>query len=78
MNLGKILSLISQNNINPEDVFNLVERIQTMDLKDEQNLRKIIRDAQKIAGRKIDKAQEDRLVKKILEEGISEEIFEIF
>lgn len=78
MNLGRILNLISQNNINPDDVFSLVEKIQTMDLQDEQNLRKIIRDAGKIAGKKIDKVQEDQLVNRILKEGISEDIFDLF
>lgn len=78
MNLGKILNLISQNNINPDDVFALVEKIQTMDLQDEQNLRRIIRDASKIAGKKVDKNQEDQLVNRILKEGITEDIFDLF
>ncbi|HOA63972.1 MAG TPA: stage VI sporulation protein F [Bacilli bacterium] len=78
MNLGKILSIISQNNINPDDVFALVERIQNLDLQDEYNLRKVIRDASKLANKKLTKMQEDELVNRILTEGISEEIFNLF
>jgi len=78
MNLGKILSIISQNNINPDDVFALVERIQNLDLQDEYNLRKVIRDASKLANKKLTKMQEDELVNRILSEGISEEIFNLF
>ncbi|NLM32988.1 MAG: sporulation protein [Acholeplasmataceae bacterium] len=78
MNLGKILSIISQNNINPDDVFALVERIQNLDLQDEYNLRKVIRDASKLANKKLTKMQEDELVNRILTEGILEEIFNLF
>ncbi|HHU55447.1 MAG TPA: stage VI sporulation protein F [Acholeplasmataceae bacterium] len=75
MNIGKILNLIADNNINPEDVFSLVEEIKSTNLKDEQNLRNIIRRVAKLANRPIDKSKEDSLVKKILNEGIDEDIF---
>lgn len=75
MNFGRIFDLIAENNINPEDVFALVERIKTMDLKDEDNLRKVIREVSRIAKKPIDKAKEDQLVKKILNDGISDDIF---
>lgn len=75
MNLGKIMDLIADNNINPEDVFKLVEEIKSSDLKDEANLRSIIQKVSKIANKPIDKYKEDRLVKKILEDGIDEDIF---
>ena len=35
MNIGKIFDLIAKNNINPDDVFSLVEKIKTADLDDQ-------------------------------------------
>ena len=75
MNFGKIFNLIAENNINPEEVFALVEKIKTLDLKDETNLLNIVREVSKIARQPIDKDKEDLLVKKILNDGISDDIF---
>ncbi len=77
MNIGQILNFIAQNNINPEDVFRLVEKIKSTNLKDENNLREIIHEASKIAGKKIDKQKEDYIVKKILSDEVSEDLFEL-
>ncbi|HHZ18809.1 MAG TPA: stage VI sporulation protein F [Acholeplasmataceae bacterium] len=77
MNIGKILNFIAQNNINPEDVFRLVDKIKSMNLKDEANLREIIHEASKIAGKKIDKQKEDYIVKKIMSDEVSEDLFEL-
>lgn len=77
MNLGKIFNLMAQNNINPEQIFALVDRIKNSDLKDENNLRQIIAEVSKIAGKKLDKQKEDQLIKKIVNEGIDEDLFEM-
>lgn len=77
MNFGKLMSLIAQNNINPDEIFGLVERIKSSNLQDEANLRKIIQDVSKIAGKKVDKHKEDELVKKILKDGINDDVFDL-
>lgn len=77
MNIGRIMQLIAQNNINPEEVFGLVERIKNSNLKDEVTLRQLIQDVSRIAGKKIDKQKEDQLVKKILTDGIGEDVFDL-
>jgi ribosomal protein S3AE len=77
VNIGKIMNLIAQNNINPEQLFQLVERIKNSNLKDEHNIREIIKEVSKIAGKKLDHQQEEQLVKKILNEGVNEDIFEM-
>ena len=43
MNFGKIMDLISENNINPEDVIRLVEKVKNSDLSDEHNVRSIVK-----------------------------------
>ncbi|MFY9422773.1 MAG: stage VI sporulation protein F [Bacilli bacterium] len=77
MNIGKIINLMAQNNINPEQVFALVERIKNSDLKDETNLREIIEEVSKIAGKKLDKQKEEQLIKKLVNEGVDEDLFEM-
>ena len=44
MNFGNILNFIAENNIEPEQVFALVEKIKNTDLSDEKNIRDIIHD----------------------------------
>lgn len=68
---------MAQNNINPEQVFALVERIKNSDLKDETNLREIIEEVSKIAGKKLDKQKEEQLIKKLVNEGVDEDLFEM-
>lgn len=75
MNFGRILNLIAENNINPEELFSLVEKIKNSDLRNEENLRNIIREVSKLANKPIDKVKEDKLVEKILNDGITEDIF---
>lgn len=74
MNFGKIMDLISENNINPEDVIRLVEKVKNSDLKDEHNVRNIVKEASKLAKKEVDPLKEDALVKKIMSDGISEDL----
>ena len=70
MNLNKIMNFISENNIQPEAVFALVEKVRQMDLNNEESIRQVIRDVSKIAGKSLDKAEENKLVRDILTNGI--------
>ena len=51
MNFNKIMNFISENNIQPEAVFALVEKVRQMDLNNEESIRQVIRDVSKIAGK---------------------------
>lgn len=74
MNFSKVMSLISENNINPEEVLRLVDKVRRLDMKNENNVRTIIRDVSRIAKKPISREKEDMLVKKILSEGINESL----
>ena len=76
MNLNKIMNFISENNIQPEAVFALVEKVRQMDLNNEESIRHVIRDVSKIAGKSLDKAEENKLVRDILTNGINENLFD--
>ena len=75
MNISKAMSFISENNIKPEELFELVEKVRTMDLSDEVSIRKIIKDVSKLANKPIDKAQENKIVSEIMQNGINDNLF---
>ena len=75
--MNKALNFISENNIQQEVLFALVDQVQKMDLTNEANIRQIIRSVSQMANRNIDKSQEDRIVKEILNNGVNESIFEM-
>lgn len=75
MNFNKALQFISDNNIQPEAVFELVEKVKNMDLSNEENIRNVIRDVSKLAGKPIDKAQEDNIVREIMKNGVNDNLF---
>ena len=77
MGFEKIFDLISENNINPEDVFKLVEKVKSMDMKNEANIRSVIHDVSKLTNKSIDKNKEDKLVKKILSGGINDDLLNL-
>ena len=77
MNFNKALQFITDNNIQPEAVFELVEKVKTMDLSDENNIRNVIKDVSKLAGKPIDKAQEDNIVREIMKNGVNDNLFNI-
>ena len=75
MNFNKALQFITDNNIQPEAVFELVEKVKTMDLSNEDNIRNVIRDVSKLAGKPIDKVQEDNIVREIMKNGVNDNLF---
>ena len=75
--MNKALNFIAENNIQPEALFALVDKVQRMDLNDEVSIRKVIKSVAELANRRIDKAQEDRIVKEILNNGVNESIFDM-
>ncbi|MCI6508206.1 MAG: stage VI sporulation protein F [Bacilli bacterium] len=77
MNINKVMSFISENNIQPDELFALVERVRTLDLTDESCIRKVIRDVSKMANKPIDKAEENKLVREIMKNGVNESLLDI-
>lgn len=75
MNFNKALQFITDNNIQPEAVFELVEKVKNMDLSNETNIRNVIRSVAQLAGKNLDKSAEDNIVREILENGVNENIF---
>ena len=77
MNFSKALQFISDNNIQPDAVFSLVEKVRNMDLSDENNVRKVIREVSKHTGKPIDKIQENKIVREIMKNGVNDNLFNL-
>lgn len=75
--MNKVLNFISENNIQPEALFSLVEKVQTMDLSDEKSIRKVIREVSVLANRPVDKNQENKIVQEIMKNGINDNLFNL-
>ena len=78
MNLNKVMNFISENNIQPDAVFALVEKVRYMDLNDEASIRQVIKDVSVLARKNLDKAEENKLVRDIMRNGVNENIFNSF
>ena len=78
MNLNKVMNFISENNIQPDAVFALVEKVRYMDLNDEASIRQGIKDVSVLAGKNLDKAEENKLVRDIMTNVVNENIFNSF
>lgn len=73
--MNKALNFISENNIQPEALFALVEKVRVMDLSDEASIRKVIKEVSQLVNKPIDKAQENKIVREILKNGINDNLF---
>lgn len=73
--MNKALNFISENNIQPEALFALVEKVRTMDLSDEQSIRKVIKEVSILVNKPIDKAQENKIVREVMKNGINDNLF---
>ena len=72
------MNFISENNIQPDAVFALVEKVRYMDLNDEASIRQVIKDVSVLAGKNLDKSEENKLVRDIMTNGVNENIFNSF
>lgn len=77
MNINKAFDFISENNIEPEAVFALAQKVKDLDLSDEDNIRKVIRDVAKLANKPIDKIQENKIVREIMKNGVNDNLFDM-
>ena len=73
--MNKVFDFIERNNIQPEALFSLVEKVQSMDLTDENSIRQVIREVSKLANKPVDKNQENKIVQEILKNGINDNLF---
>ena len=54
-----------KTNVKKEDIIKLAKSIQSTDLKDEKNLRKIIKEVGKMAGKEVSKEKEEKIIEAV-------------
>lgn len=71
MDMNKIFDIMGKNNIDPDLIFSLVDEAKTLDLTDEDDIRKLIAKGTALAGRELDKDKEELIIQTIKKEGIT-------
>lgn len=77
MDFKTIIDLLSKSNINQEAMYELVGEASSLDLREEDNLRKIIRKGAMIANKTIPMEQEDKIIEILKEKGISTDLLNV-
>ncbi|MBR6640899.1 MAG: stage VI sporulation protein F [Clostridia bacterium] len=68
MNNDVFSKVESKTKVKKEDIFSLARSIQNKDLKDENELRKIIKDVAKLAGKEVSKEKEEKIIDAIIKD----------
>ena len=77
MDFKTIIDLLSKSNINQEAMYELVGEASTLDQREEDNLRRIIRKGAMIANKTIPMEQEDRIIEILKEKGITTDLLNV-
>jgi len=59
-----------KTNVKKEDIINLAKSIQSSDLKDEKNLRRIIKEVGKMAGKEVSKEKEEKIIEAVKQDKV--------
>ncbi len=75
MNRDRLLQKVSaKTNVRTEDILKLANQLQSKDLKKEANLRQLIQEVSKLAGKSVSKEKEDRIIALVQNNQISENL----
>ena len=75
MKKDKLLQDISKKtNVKAEDIISLANSIQSKDLKNEKNVRDLIKEVSKLAGRSVSKDKEDKIIAMVKNDKIPKDL----
>ena len=63
-----------KTNVSREDIISLAKSIQGKDMNNEKNLRKLIHDVAKLAGRNVSKEKEDKIIKAVKKDSVKDDL----
>lgn len=63
-----------KTNIKREDIISLAKSIQGKDMNNERNLRKLIQDVAKLAGKKVSKEKEEKIIKAVKKDQVKDNL----
>ena len=61
-----------KTNVKREDIINLAKSIQVKDMNNERNLRKLIQDVAKLAGKTVSKEKEEKIIKAVKKDQVKD------
>ena len=61
-----------KTNVKREDIINLAKSIQGKDINNERNLRKLIQDVAKLAGKTVSKEKEEKIIKAVKKDQVKD------
>ena len=70
MNNDVFSKIEEKTKVKKEDIISLAKSIQNRNLKDENELRKIIKDVAKLAGKEVSKEKEEKIIDAIIKDKI--------
>ncbi len=63
-----------KTNVKREDIINLAKSIQGKDMNNERNLRKLIQDVAKLAGKTVSKEKEEKIIKAVKKDQVKDSL----
>ena len=63
-----------KTNVSREDIISLAKSIQGIDMNDEKNLRKLIKDVAKLARKNVSKEKEDKIIKAVKKDTVKDDL----
>ena len=63
-----------KTNAKREDIISLAKSIQGKDMNNERNLRKLIQDVAKLAGKKVSKEKEEKIIKAVKKDQVKDNL----
>lgn len=67
-----------KTNVDKKMILDLAKKLQQNDLKDEGTLREIIRTLSKATGKDVSKEQEEKIINKVVNDGVPKDIDKMF
>jgi predicted transcriptional regulator len=64
----------SKTNVSKDKIINLAKKVQTQDLKNEANLKDLIKEISEMAGKSVSKEQEDKIIKAVIGDKIPKDL----
>lgn len=64
----------SKTNVKKDDIVKLAKSISGKDLNDERNLRKLIKDVARLAGKEVSKEKEEKIIKAVQKDKIPKDL----
>ena len=68
----------NKTNVNKNTIMSLAKKLQNGNMKDENNIREVIKEISSITGKSISKEKEDKIVNSIVEDNIPNNIDKMF